>query len=295
MKKNRLLILIFAAMVMVTALVAVLDVRYIAEYIKNQAGGGNPATAYITIVDSKGEFQTAYEPITFRDVNKDKVLSVYDILYTAHRSKHPDGVDAFGAEETQYGLSLTKLWGEENNGSFGYFVNAEPAMDLAHKVENGDHVVAFCYTDTKQNSDRFCWFDINRAFVDDGKNVELTLSTYDMDENGDTVVVPVVGATLLFDGEKTAYKTDSNGYVEMPLSHPKKDHIISAVGDNELLVPPVVDIIIKPIPPDLTAMELWEAILPLELNYFALVVCVVCFGALVVSIVIQKKKAKSEK
>lgn len=294
MKKNRLLILILAAMVMVTALVAVLDVRYIADYIKNQAGGGNPATAYITIVDSKGAFQTAYMPVTFRDVNKDKVLSIYDILYTAHGEKYPDGADGFAAVENQYGLSLTKLWGEENGGSFGYFVNTQPAMDLSHKVENGDHVVAFSYTDTKENSDRFCWFDINREFVDNGDKVKLTLSTYDFDAEGNTTVVPVPDATLLFDGERTEYKTDANGYVEMPLSHPDRNHIISAVSDTEILVPPVVDIIIRPIPPDLTALELWEAILPLELNYFALAVCVVCFGALVVSIVMQKRNAKQK-
>ncbi|MBO7666544.1 MAG: hypothetical protein J6S70_03845, partial [Clostridia bacterium] len=94
------------------------------------------------------------------DADADGVLTISDALYAAHEAAYEGGAAAgFAAATTEYGLSLTKLWGVENGGSYGYFVNDNSAMSLADPLSDGDEVVAFIYT-AADWSDAYSFFDV---------------------------------------------------------------------------------------------------------------------------------------
>ncbi|MBP5657968.1 MAG: hypothetical protein J6X52_05545, partial [Clostridia bacterium] len=77
---------------------------------------------YVTIAN--GELVLAREAVTLTDADNDGALTINDALYLAHEAKFEGGAAAGYASSTgDYGLSLTKLWGVENGGSYGYFVN----------------------------------------------------------------------------------------------------------------------------------------------------------------------------
>lgn len=194
-------------------------------------------TVYVTIVNS--DVKLAQEPIKVADIDGDGALTVNDALYLAHEAKYRGGAAAgYASAQSQWGLSLTKLWGVENGGSYGYYVNNTSAMGLTDPVKNGDHVNAFVYTDTTAFSDKYCFFDVNTVTGNTGKNITLTLSGAGYDSNWNPVTVAIAGATLTIDGKATSYKTDADGKVTFKVTEGGK-HVIGAVSDKETLVAPV--------------------------------------------------------
>ncbi|MBQ8248751.1 MAG: hypothetical protein IJY93_02555 [Clostridia bacterium] len=199
--------------------------------------GDTDDDVYVTI--AKGGIVLAYEDVDLRDADNDGTLTVSDALYLAHEEKYNGGASAgFASEMSDYGLSLTKLWGDES-GSFGYTVNNVSCMSLADPVKAGDHIVAYVYTDTATWSDIYCYFD--KAELDINENAQftlaLTMNTYDAEWN--TVQIPVEGARITINGNTTDYVTDANGKVTLSLTD---DAIISAVSDTMTLVPPICSV-----------------------------------------------------
>ena len=192
---------------------------------------------YVTIAN--GNIILAYEDVDLTDADGDGTLTVGDALYLAHEENYSGGAAAgFASEMTDYGLSLTKLWGDES-GSFGYTVNNVSALSLADTVKAGDHIVAYVYTDTTTWSDTYCFFD--KAELDVKENTKftltLTMNTYDAEWN--TVQAPVEGARITVNGSTTDYVTDASGKVTLSLTD---DAIISAVSDTMTLIPPVCSV-----------------------------------------------------
>ena len=194
---------------------------------------------YVTITN--GNIVLAYEDVDLTDADSDGALTVNDALYLAHEEKYTGGAAAgYASENTQYGLSLMKLWGNDT-GSYGYTVNNVSAMSLADAIKPGDHIVAYVYTDLTAWSDTYCYFD--KVEIDAKKNMEfmltLTMNSYDAEWN--SVSMPVEGAIITVDGSETEYVTDAAGKVTLSLTD---DAVISAISDTLTLVPPicVVDI-----------------------------------------------------
>lgn len=197
------------------------------------------AEVYVTVSDKDGKLALAQEKITVTDTDKDGYLTVNDALFCAHEAKYEGGAQAgYASAYGAYGLSLTKLWGTANGGSYGYYVNNKSAWSLADTVKNGDYVNAFVYTDLTAWSDTYCMFNVNTASAKVGGEINLTLTSYNYDTNGNLITVPVGGATVTVNGEKTAFKTDKNGTVTITLEK-EGAYVISAVSDTQLLVPPV--------------------------------------------------------
>ena len=192
---------------------------------------------YVTISD--GTLALAAEPVTVTDVDNDGILSINDALSAAHEAKFNGGAAAgYASESTEYGLSLTKLWGVENGGAYGYMVNNVSAMSLADPIQAGDHITAFVYTDTTGYSDAYCFFDTFSLSAAAGRSVTLTLTAAGYDESWNPITLPVEGAAILIDGQPTAFKTAADGSVTITIDT-AGDHVISAVSDAQLLVPPV--------------------------------------------------------
>ena len=215
-------------------------------------------SVYVTISDKDGNLALVQEKITVKDIDNDGALTINDALYCAHEAKYTGGAaTGYGSEKTQWGLSMTKLWGAENGGSYGYMLNNASATGLNNAVKDGDHVSAYVYTDLEAWSDTFCYFDAyTKAVSKDGK-ITLTLSYVGYDANWNTVVLPVKDATITINGKESAYKTDADGKVTLVMEN-IGDFVISAKSSTQTLVPPAVKVTVSdnnsPETGDLTAI-----------------------------------------
>lgn len=210
----------------------------------------NPKTAnvYVTISNA-GNLVVCQEKITVTDRNNDGNLDIDEALYATHEAKYEGGAAAgySSANTPQYGLSLTKLWGVENGGSYGYYVENESAWSLADIVEEGNYITAFVYKDIAC-SDKYSFFNKNTLTATAETEIALTLSTFAYDSNWQAYKVPVKNATITLNGEATEYKTDENGEVTMKISK-AGDYIVSATSATEILVPPVLTLTVNANPP----------------------------------------------
>lgn len=197
------------------------------------------AKVYVTISDKDGKLVLTQEEITVYDSDKDGYLTVNDALYCAHEEKYEGGAEAgYASYYGDYGLSLNKLWGTANGGSYGYYVNNASAQSLADTVKTGDYVNAFVYTDLTAWSDTYCYFNVNTTAAEAGKEISLVLSAAGYDNDYNPIVLPVEGATITLNGERTSFKTDKDGKVTFTVDK-EGSYIISAVSDTQVLVPPV--------------------------------------------------------
>ena len=195
-------------------------------------------TVFVSISDDAGALVLAYAPVTLTDVDEDGALTIYDVLVAAHIAYHPDGASAFLAEDTEWGKSMYKLWGVENGGSYGYCVNDASAMSLVDPIQAGDHIKAYAYTDLTAWSDTYCYFTAPVAAAAVNAEVALTLTANGYDENWAPITLPVAGAVITVNGEKTEIVTDENGHAVLTLAE-AGTYTISAVSETQTLVPPV--------------------------------------------------------
>ena len=192
----------------------------------------------VSIADGSGKLVVAYKQVTVTDTDGDGALTISDALYAAHEKFYADGADGYGTFESDYGLSLGKLWGEENGGSYGYYVNNASAWSLADPVSEGDHVYAFVYTDLTYWSDTYSWFEKASVKADAGEEIELTLKYAGYDADWNPVESVVEGAEITVDGVGTGVFTDENGQAVITIEDSGKA-IISAKSDTMTLVPAV--------------------------------------------------------
>ena len=203
------------------------------------ASAEESATVFVTITDGEGEFALVLEKITVADTDNDGKLTINDALYCAHEAKYQGGAEAgYACVETEYGLSLSKLWGEENGGSYGYYLNNASAWSLYDTVSDGDFLNAYVYTDLTAWSDTYCYFDKNSVDATPDSEIALKLTYCGYDAEYNPVTLPVANATIALDGIDTEYKTDENGIVKFTVAE-AGEYIVSAVSDTQTLVPPV--------------------------------------------------------
>lgn len=204
------------------------------EEAETEAEPAESVSVYVTIADA-GELVVACEPVEAEDIDGDGIVSISDALYCAHEAFYDGGAAAgYAAEETEYGLSLTKLWGVENGGSYGYYVNNASAWSLADAVAKNDHVYAFGYADLEGWSDTFAYFDSYEA----QNEAELTLYYTAFDADWNPVETPLANAVITIDGEETRSVTDENGKITVSVSEAGR-HIVSATVEDMTITPPV--------------------------------------------------------
>jgi len=202
------------------------------------AKAADEANVYVTIADGSGDIVVAHEAVTVSDTDADGAITISDALACAHAEFYKDGADGYGTFVSDYGLSLGKLWGEENGGSYGYYVNNASAWSLADPVVDGDHVYAFVYTDLTTWSDTYSWFDKAEVSAAAGDEITLTLKCAGYDADWNPVESAVEGATITVNGEETDVKTDANGVAVIKIED-EGSVIISAESDTAVLVPAI--------------------------------------------------------
>ena len=196
-------------------------------------------TVYVSISTDTGALVLAYAPVHLTDADGDGALTICDALMAAHTAYHPDGAEAFLAEDTEWGKSMYRLWGVENGGSYGYCVNDASAVSLVDPVKAGDHVKAYAFTDLTNFSDTYSYFNAPVAAAAVNTEITLTLSAAGYDEVWNPVTYAVQGAFLIVDGEVyDDVATDTEG--QFVLTFPEAGvYTISAVSNDLTLVPPV--------------------------------------------------------
>jgi len=194
---------------------------------------------FVSVADGSGSLVVADEAVAVSDIDADGAITINDALYAAHEKFYEGGAEAgFGSYIGDYGLSLSKLWGEENGGSYGYYVNNASAWSLADPVSEGDHVYAFVYTDLVSWSDSYSWFDATKADIAEGSELPLVLSCMGYDAEWNTVVAPAEGAVIYVNGEATDVVTDAEGKAVVKFDK-AGTYVISAKSETATLVPPV--------------------------------------------------------
>ena len=192
---------------------------------------------FVTISDSKGNIAMAYEALEVQDCDSDGSVTIYDALFTAHEAGFEGGAEAgFAASDQGYGMSIDKLWGEANGGSYGYYLNNASAYSLTDAVTEGSHICAFIYTDLVSWSDTYSFFDFTA--IETSADFELTLNAQGYDANWNPVCFPVEGAKIIINGNETDMATNAEGKVIIDINEPGQ-YLISARSDTMVLVPPV--------------------------------------------------------
>lgn len=196
------------------------------------------AEVYVTIAN--GGLEIANDKVTVKDLDGDGKLTIDEALFAAHEAYYKGGAAAgYASEMTDYGLSLTKLWGVQNGGSYGYYVNNASAWSLGDEVKSGDFINAFVYQDTKTFSDRYCYFDHNFSTIGGYLYDYYTLYGVYFDENYTAYSAPIADAIITVDGKETKIRTGKDGSVD-GLSIPFGEsgtYIVSAKSENAILVP----------------------------------------------------------
>lgn len=225
------------------ALIMLLGIFSISAFAENESVTAN---VYVTIANA-GTLVLTQEKITVTDKDNDGKLNIDEALIATHEAKFEGGAAAgYGSDVGQYGLYVTKLWGVENGGGYGYYVNNASAMGLSDEVKEGDYINAFTFTDltTWSGSDKYTFFDKNTLTATAEEEITLTLSAAGYDASYNPITVPVKNATITLNGEATEYKTDENGKVTMKISK-SGTYVISATSATETLVPPLLTVTVN--------------------------------------------------
>ena len=199
---------------------------------------------HVTIIDEKSQFAVPYKTVTVTDIDNDGALTVNDALYAAHEQFYNGGAKAgYATEMTQWGLSLMKLWGVANGGSYGYLVNNAFAWSMTDPVKADDYVVAFIYTDTKNFSDVYTYFE--PQYIEEESTsiaVELTMMKTGFDAEGKPYTEPVSGAEITVDGNPNKVVTNEEGKASFFYGYGDPngyERLISAQVKDMRIVPPI--------------------------------------------------------
>lgn len=206
----------------------------------------HPDVDYPTVtvtVSVEGSLVLTAVPVLLSDFDGDGDLTVGDALMEAHFTHAEGGVSAYGYADSEYGRSLTKLWGNES-GAYGYCVNNVPAMSLLDPVKAGDNITAYVYKDQTAWSDAYSYFNVTSKTFEENGSLVLTLSYNTYDENWQTVTKPLEGAYITVDGTRTEIKTDEQGKATLSVKG-AGIYVISAECDSMTIVPPVCVVTVR--------------------------------------------------
>lgn len=164
------------------------------EVLKDEATA-NPVKIFVTI-SNKGNVVLFQQNITVTDVNNNGFFDVDDALYAAHEAGYTGGAAAgYASEVTQYGLGIAKLWGDTSY-CYGYWLNNASCWSLEDVVAEGNHLVAFVYTDGTNWSDVYTKFEKFDYMSTAGKTLTIKLDKAGYDANWNTVFSAHAGATI---------------------------------------------------------------------------------------------------
>ena len=205
------------------------------------------AEIYVTISD-KGSVSIPQKPVSVTDIDLDGKVTVHDALYAAHEAFYPGGAAAgYAANETQFGLALTRLWGDES-GNFGYFINNTMAMSMTDEVKTGQYLAAYITANVYPDNDAYSYFDSNNysAKVNTVKSATLSAVTGYDDITWEPIFSTYSAASLTaYDSvfnvlDVSDYTVNNAGDGEYELTFKNEGtYYVVATAENNAIVPAV--------------------------------------------------------
>ena len=199
---------------------------------------------YITIAN-KGNVVMFQQKITVVDVNHNGIFDVDDALYAAHEAGYEGGASTgYATAMTQYGLGISKLWGDTSM-CYGYWLNNASCWSLEDVVADGNHLVAFVYTDGEFWSDSYSKFDAFAYTTTTAQDLVVKLEKAGYDENWNTVFSAHAGATItVYDSEgkalTTGYTVTDNGDGSYAIRFTAAGNYYIVASDSDPLTVPAV-------------------------------------------------------
>ena len=199
---------------------------------------------FVTIAN-KGNVVMFQQKITVVDANHNGIFDVDDALYAAHEAGFAGGAAAgYSTEDTQWGLSIAKLWGDTSY-CYGYWLNNASCWSLEDVVVEGNHLMAFVYTDGANWSDAYSKFDAYDYAVEADTALTVRLDKAGYDENWNTVFSAHAGATItVYDSEGKAltegYTFTDNGDGSYSIRIYAAGSYFVVASDSEPLTVPAV-------------------------------------------------------
>lgn len=291
------------------SLMAVLLLVLTAAVMPVMAETEETCTVYVT-VSNAGELVLFHEAVAISDADGDGALTIQDVLILAHDAKFEGGAaEGFAAVDSDYGPMITKLWGVENGGSYGYYLNNAMAMSLTDPVADGDCLTAYVFADTTTFSDVYTYFDVTAAEGKVGEELTVTLYQVGFDANYAPVSSPLSGASVTVNGVEAAV-TDAEGKAVVKLES-EGAFVLSAASSELTLVPPVCLVTVTaaedvPAEPEAPAEEPEAPVAEPEApvaepeaessngTVIAAVVALLAVAAVVIVVVVLRNKKKAE-
>ena len=164
---------------------------------------------------------------------------VEDAIIAAHAAYCPDGAEGWEMADSDWGLSMAKIWGSYD-GVGGWYLNGVMPMDNVRNmtVSDGDYVDLVLYGEDW--SDSYARFDQRTAAASTGEAVTLTLTHDVFDENWVASPAGLAGATVkLADGTKLG-TTDQDGKVSVTFSKAGTYLVTAETADLVITAPACV-------------------------------------------------------
>ena len=200
---------------------------------------------YVSVSLREDRVPLALQKVTVTDADGDGVLSIADALYAAHEVSFEGGAaSGLSIQKTAYGLSMVKLWGVANGGSYGYYLNNASPMSLADPVADGDHVYTYCYTDTTTYSDTYCFFTQTACTATVDSPLTLSIMSMGFDAAWQPVSAPMAGLQITVDGVATQVVSAQDGSFTLSFDKPGT-YRISAQSADLVLVAPLAQVVVS--------------------------------------------------
>lgn len=199
---------------------------------------------FVTIAN-KGNVVMFQQKITVVDVNHNGIFDVDDALYAAHEAGFEGGAAAgYASYDSQWGLSIGMLWGDTSM-CYGYWLNNASCWSLEDVVADGNHLVAFVYTDGEFWSDSYSKFDAFDYTTTTAQDLVVKLEKAGYDENWNTVFSAHAGATItVYDSEgkamTTGYTVTDNGDGSYAIRITTAGNYYIVASDSDPLTVPAV-------------------------------------------------------
>lgn len=158
--------------------------------------------------------------------------TVGEVIKALHKAYAKGGEADYATSQGQYGEQIDKLWGVENGGAYGYYINGAMAMGLTDPVKSGDTVDVFVYKDAAAYSDAYTRTTLVKA--EGGEAVVKVEFISGFDANYAPIFKELAGAKIYqVDGKKltdTGVATGADGTATIKLK--SGSYILAAVGTD---------------------------------------------------------------
>ncbi|MBQ7901349.1 MAG: Ig-like domain-containing protein, partial [Clostridia bacterium] len=168
----------------------------------------------------------ANREVTVTDIDADGKLTYHEALVAAHEAYNTQ--DGYVTESSDYGTSVTKLWGIDTTNTLFFANNAALTMGVGYdSIKDGDALVASVNKDNTYWADWYTFFDAAEKTVKADREFTLNLKGHlgmaYLEQ--DLADIPLEGISVgtWNDGEFAAFEgkvTDADGNVTLSFSEP---------------------------------------------------------------------------